>query len=97
MFKLIQRIACLGFGIIAIVAAPAAAQQQAPNAMRGDPNERVCEDVVPTGSRLAKSRVCATRSEWEAKRRDDREVTERYQRLDLDPCRRAASGASRPC
>lgn len=51
-----------------------------------DPNERVCEDIVVTGSRLAKSRFCGTRAEWEEKQKQDREVTDNAQRQAADPC-----------
>ncbi len=44
-----------------------------------DPNERVCQDIIQTGSRLAKKRFCGTRQEWEDKRRLDREATEKAQ------------------
>jgi hypothetical protein len=44
-----------------------------------DPNEMVCEQMTVVGSRLAKKRVCATRAEWEAKRREDRSQTEKAQ------------------
>jgi hypothetical protein len=51
-----------------------------------DPNQRVCEDVVVTGSRLAKKRFCGTRAEWEARKKADREVVEDAQRHANDPC-----------
>jgi hypothetical protein len=51
-----------------------------------DPNERVCEDVVATGSRLATKRICATRAEWEAMKKADREVVEDAQRHANGPC-----------
>ena len=51
-----------------------------------DPNERVCEDVIQTGSRLAKKRFCGTRAEWEARKKADREVVEDAQRHANDPC-----------
>ena len=51
-----------------------------------DPNERVCEDVIQTGSRLAKKRFCGTRAEWEAKKKADRDVVEDAQRHANDPC-----------
>jgi len=54
--------------------------QQKPAA---DPNERVCEDIVQTGSRLATRRFCATRSEWEEKKRQDRDAVDKAQ---LNPC-----------
>lgn len=39
-----------------------------------DPNERICEKQTVVGSRLAVRRVCATRAEWEEKRKLDRET-----------------------
>lgn len=44
-----------------------------------DPNEKICQVVTPVGSRLATKKVCATRAEWEDKKRQDREATERAQ------------------
>jgi hypothetical protein len=44
-----------------------------------DPNQKICEDLTVIGSRLARKRICATRAEWEQKRRDDREATEKAQ------------------
>jgi hypothetical protein len=46
-----------------------------------DPNERVCETIKPLGSRLATKRVCATRAEWAEQRKQDREETEKAQRV----------------
>lgn len=46
-----------------------------------DPNEKVCETIKPVGSRLATKRVCATRAEWAEQRKQDREETEKAQRL----------------
>jgi len=46
-----------------------------------DPNEKVCETIKPLGSRLATKRVCATRAEWAEQRKQDREETEKAQRL----------------
>jgi len=51
-----------------------------------DPNERICEDTIVTGSRLAKKRFCGTRAEWEAKKKADRDVVEDAQRHAADPC-----------
>lgn len=48
-----------------------------------DPNQRICEDVTQTGSRLGTKRFCATRSEWEDKKRQDREAVEKAQ---TSPC-----------
>jgi hypothetical protein len=55
-------------------------------AVTPDPNERVCQDMIVTGSRLAKSRFCGTRAEWEARQKQDRDVIEDAQRRAADPC-----------
>ncbi len=73
--------------LTAALAVPAFGQQTAPNQTNRksvvDPNERICEDVVQIGSRLATKRFCATRAEWEEKKRQDREAVEKAQ---LSPC-----------
>jgi hypothetical protein len=56
-------------------------QQQQQQASSG--NEKVCENIVVTGSRLATKRFCGTRAEWEDRRRQDREAVEAAQR---SPC-----------
>lgn len=61
--------------------APNAAAQADKDKTPRDPNEKVCETIKPVGSRLATKRVCATRAEWADKRRQDREETEKAQRL----------------
>ena len=70
---------------------PAAAQsvsgtQTAPNYSSGDRDEKICESIAAVGSRLAKKRVCATRAEWEEKKRLDREAVDQAQRLIGGPC-----------
>ena len=44
-----------------------------------DPNEKVCQVITPVGSRLATKKVCATRAEWEDKKRQDRDAVEKAQ------------------
>lgn len=44
-----------------------------------DPNEWVCEKQTIIGTRLATRRVCATRAEWEEKRRQDKEAIDKAQ------------------
>jgi hypothetical protein len=56
-----------------------------------DPNQRICEDVTQTGSRLGTKRFCATRSEWEDKRRQDREAVEKAQ---TSPCVLSHNGSN---
>ncbi|GAA4743586.1 hypothetical protein GCM10023264_05990 [Sphingomonas daechungensis] len=57
----------------------------------GDPNEKICEDIIVTGSRLAKRRFCGTRQEWEEKRMEDRKLIEEIQR---SPCQITKSGGN---
>lgn len=69
------------------LAAPVFGQQPAPYETQSDasadPNARICEDIVQTGSRIATKRFCATKAEWEDKKRQDREAVEKAQ---LSPC-----------
>lgn len=44
-----------------------------------DPNEVVCRNMEVLGSRLAKRRVCMTRSEWAEANRNERGALERAQ------------------
>ena len=70
----------------AVFAAGASAEPTAKangSAKAGDPNERICEEVVLTGSRLGAKRFCGTRAEWDDKKRQDREAIEKAQ---LGPC-----------
>ena len=61
-----------------VLAAPATSA--APAAESSD-SEVVGEVQKVTGSRLGAKRVCLTRAEWRQQRRDNREETERAQRL----------------
>ena len=80
-----SRVAGLVIGIVgAFAAMPAAAADPAQPRKSGyDPNERICENIILTGSRLATKRFCATRAEWEERKRLDREAIEAAQR---SPC-----------
>ena len=62
------------------------APAQAPARAGYDPNEKVCESIPVIGSRLARKRVCATRAEWEEKKRLDREAVEQAQKQIGGPC-----------
>jgi hypothetical protein len=88
-------------GIAALVAtAPVRAEPASatgkPQTATSDPNQRVCEDVVVTGSRLAKSRFCGTRAEWEAKQKQDRDVVEGAQRSANGPCNAVLTHSGAP-
>jgi hypothetical protein len=69
------------------IGAPAYSQQtSAGDKPAADPNQRICEDIVQTGSRLATKRFCGTRAEWEARQKQDRDTVENAQRMATDPC-----------
>jgi hypothetical protein len=55
----------LAFVAAAPVGAPALAEPATPTAQPGlDMNQRVCRTFRTVGSRLARTRQCATRAEW---------------------------------
>ena len=56
-----------------------------------DPNEKICETIIVTGSRLAKRRICATRSEWADRKLQDRQVIEKAQ---TSPCMLTHNGGN---
>ena len=69
----------------AALAVPASGQQPAANTHQAkqavtNPNDKICEDVAPAGSRIATKRFCGTRAEWVEKKRQAREDTELMQR-----------------
>lgn len=80
---------------MALVATPSFAQKgRAPNTSTGDPNERICENITPVGSRIATKRFCGTRAEWEDRKRQDREALESAQK---GPCMiTRTTGTGRP-
>ncbi|MEP6983257.1 MAG: hypothetical protein ABI853_06395 [Sphingomicrobium sp.] len=69
------------------VGTPAAAQSGQVESQKvrptADPNQKICQDITVVGSRLATRRICATRAEWAAKKKDDRETVDAIQR---NPC-----------
>ena len=71
--------------LMSLVSIAPAYAQDSPSQQRppADPNERICEDVVQTGSRLATRRFCGTRAQWADKQRQDREAVEKAQ---MSPC-----------
>jgi hypothetical protein len=48
-------------------------------AAAADPNAMICRNVRETGSMLNRSRVCKTRAQWEAERRETRQTIDRSQ------------------
>jgi hypothetical protein len=65
--------------VATLLLAPA---QQSSSSIRppADPNEKICEDVTTVGSRLATKRTCATRADWDSKKKLEREAVDQLQR-----------------
>ena len=59
----------------AIAGDPAAQQQAAAN----NPDQKICEKITVTGSRLATRTVCATKREWDQRRLEERQLLDRSQ------------------
>ena len=73
--------------VAALLAVPAVAADPAPSKKSAsDPNERICENITLTGSRLAVKKICATRSQWNERLRLDREAIDQAQRSANGPC-----------
>lgn len=70
-------------GVTGLLAAVPASAADPAASKQGARNDRVCEDITLTGSRLATKRFCGTRAEWEDRKRQDREAVEAAQR---GPC-----------
>ena len=85
--KSVAHLAIIGI-ILASAPVPAAVADDVGKAKTAapDPNERVCENIVQTGSRIATKRFCGTRAEFEAKKKQDREVVDDAQRQAAAPC-----------
>ena len=67
------------FLLSTLIATPALARKHESKDSKKDPNEVICRTSNETGSRLAKKRVCMTRSEWKQYREDLRHTVQRVQ------------------
>src|SRR5438270_8929754 len=78
-------------GCLAVMPAAAQSGQVERQKVRpaADPTQKICQDITQVGSRLATKRICATRSEWEAQKRADKNLVDDIQR---SPCVRDESG-----
>ena len=72
-----RKLALLGTLVSSLLIAAQPISAQGPT--QRDQNAKVCEIVIPVGSRLATKKICATRAEWDDKRRQDREAVEKAQ------------------
>lgn len=76
-------------------AEPTGGQANAQSTTR-DPNEKVCENIVQVGSRIAAKRFCGTRAEWEARQKQDRDVVDGAQRAAAAPCQAVMTHSGTP-
>ena len=81
--RMIPALAVLGFGVAPALADPATPIESHKLRPPADPNQKICEDITMVGSRIATKRICATRDEWAAKKRQDKDEVDRIQR---SPC-----------
>jgi len=78
-----------GLGVAALLLATQpfvagiAMAQTAPAAVAEDSSKEICKGEKPTGTRLAKKKVCRTKAEWDEFYRLQRQETEQMQRNDM--------------
>lgn len=71
-------------GLAMAQAAPAGDTPAAAGAVAADDaNKEICKGEKPTGTRLAKKKVCRTKAEWDEFYRLQRAETEQMQRNDM--------------
>ena len=58
--------------------------------------ERICENVTVTGSRLAKKRVCGTRAELAERRQQDKDMIDQIQTRLMGPCQTVGTKSGPP-
>lgn len=61
------------------LSSPVSAEEKAAVTNNDYWNEKVCETITVTGSRLGKKKICATRAQWAERRLQDRQDIERSQ------------------
>ena len=83
LIPLLQALAAIGWASAPAVADPSAVVASEKVRPPADPNQKICEDITMVGSRIATKRICATREEWAAKKRQDKDEVDRIQR---SPC-----------
>ena len=79
-----KKIIILGSALIASAAIAETPAAPAP-AAANDPSERICITRTEIGSRLGRTRVCATRAQWAADRRAAQATTEHGQGNQSNP------------
>ena len=81
--RVVGRTAALMALVSYSLAGAAVAQTSQAKVPAAGTNDKVCETITVTGSRIGAKRFCGTRAEWEERRRRDREAVEAAQR---SPC-----------
>lgn len=83
---IIRPLVCVPLVFAALASATPASAAPVEQGARPASEERICEKITVTGSRLATRKICATRAEWAERRRQDRETTEGFQTMRNNPC-----------
>lgn len=86
----------VGLASLVGVLGGAAPAENKPASKSYDPGEKVCEKIEIIGTRIASKRVCATRAEWEERRRSDRDTIEEAQRRVNGPCSTVGTHSGAP-
>ena len=60
---------------------PASKGSEPASQFKGDMNRRVCKTIVPTGTRLAKGRVCKKAREWLLESEESKRTINRMQKI----------------
>lgn len=64
----------------ALAAAPLGAQTSSPApGSAADKDKKICKAETPTGSLVARKKVCKTRAQWDAELREAQDVTQKMQ------------------
>jgi len=73
--------------VLSVAVSPAAQSAQGAQPVKADATEeKICEKITVTGSRLGIRKICATRAEWAERRRQDRDVADGFQTMRRNPC-----------
>ncbi len=78
MIKAVTFVTAMAFAIPAMAQVSSIGTSR-PHVAR-NPDEKICERIIETGSRLASKRVCMTAAQWAAQKTDHRNDVERAQK-----------------
>ena len=69
-----------------VAASGAAAEPPSTANRKTGANDKVCENITATGSRLARKRFCGTKAEWEDRKQQDKDAINLMQSRLNGPC-----------